>query len=66
MLQLGKLVSPNDALAIGMVDKVVPLSGLHDASHEMLAQLLQVFCNALVACTVLRVVNAFSSSTRFL
>ncbi|KAL1507162.1 hypothetical protein AB1Y20_008013 [Prymnesium parvum] len=42
MLQLGKLVSPNDALAIGMVDKVVPLSGLHDASHEMLAQLLQV------------------------
>lgn len=42
MLQLGQLLPPEEALAVGMVDEVVPLAALRDASHDQLHQLLQV------------------------
>ena len=42
MLQLGSLLSPEEALAAGMVDEVVPLHQLHGAASARLERLLAV------------------------
>ena len=42
MLQLGSLLSPEEALAAGMIDEVVPLHQLHGAASARLERLLAV------------------------
>lgn len=41
MVQVGQLLGPEESLAAGMVDEVVPISGLQEASMKKMAQLLE-------------------------
>lgn len=41
MLQLAQMLKPADAAAAGVVDEIVPLSHLHDASMAKMSELLQ-------------------------
>ena len=42
MLQLGQLLSADEALHVGMIDEVVPLASLHGASNAKMMELLSI------------------------